>query len=113
MAHCPYCGESLADNAVQCTRCSMLLDDDAAPAEEAPKAKAVGGSGARASAPTAPSPPAAKKTEPCPKCDRPVPVTAHRCKSCGHAIRQVVSDETRASEAAFKRNVYLGVAGAL
>lgn len=107
MAHCPYCGESISPGAVQCAKCGMMLDEDAAPAEVAASRGAGTGAGAMA------APAAKKKTEPCPKCDRPVPVTAHRCKACGHRVRDIVSEESRVAEATFQRNVKLGVLGAI
>jgi hypothetical protein len=127
MGMCPYCGESISDTAVQCTRCGMMLEEGAEPPEEAAPppaaakagapAKGAGGAakgGAAAARPAsaAKPPSAAKKVEPCPKCDKPVPVKAHRCPSCGTMLREIVSDSTRAEEAKFQRTVYLGVGAA-
>jgi len=124
MNSCPYCGESLTDGAVQCSRCGMMLDEDGSAASTAPEeaapakggAKAGGGKNdvlGKASAEAAArfQEPPKVKTELCPKCDKPVKVTAHRCPSCGMKMRDVVSDETREREAAFQRTVRLGVAG--
>src|SRR4051812_31489501 len=55
--------------------------------------------------------PPPKKTEPCPKCDKPVKVTAHRCPACGYKLRDVVSNETREAEAKFQNTIRLGIAG--
>ena len=123
MNACPYCGESLADGAVQCSRCAMMLDGgDGEPPDEfdAPAGKGAKGGGggknaalreASARAAAAHKEPPPKKTQPCPKCDRPVNVTAHRCPSCGTKIRDVISESTREEEAKFQRMIRLGAAG--
>jgi DNA-directed RNA polymerase subunit M/transcription elongation factor TFIIS len=115
--YCPYCGEDLPPKAMQCPKCGVIIEADTgelekvavAPDAESRKATAGASSGRAASSPL--GDPAKKKTEPCPRCEKPVKASAHRCPHCGHAIRDIVDKADRDREASFQRNVKLGVAG--
>src|SRR4051812_10103217 len=110
MTGCPYCGEDISEKAKVCPKCGVILDSDTSELENAEPVPKPKSGRAGAAAESDDGAPKKKKTQPCPKCDKPVSVTAHRCPSCGKAIRDIVSKADREAEAKFQRLVKLGVA---
>jgi hypothetical protein len=94
MDDCPYCGEEVSADTVQCPKCAAILKevDDTEMAEFEKEAEKK----------------TEKRHEPCPHCGAPAPKGCHRCNECGRVVNALPDAATHDS---FKYGTWLVFGG--